>query len=651
MIFPKKTSVFDDRRKYIRLDTVFPVQFCLVGRDRWEIFLSDWIQGFTRNISKEGICLEINNLCADWVVVMRQQRADLSLKIELPFLDKEISAIGRIAWIQEPFDQLEKYLVGIHFEKMDPDKNALLFRYARVKKLFLPVTMAIIAILGLLFGLGTCINMKLIKGNKDLVQQLVSIVQESSVAKQQVKEIARQRGQLELEIQSLDSRLKILLAEEKKYLGIPKASQKNEPDKRQQEVFALVDKLSAEKDLLLEKQIAIQKKENSITEDLLHLDKRKAQLEKVNLEKMYQWLEKRQNGYTGLVTSFEGDSDIKNWAFVYDQSLALQAFTNFSDFERAEMILNFFAKRAKKIKGMFINAYYADNGSPAEYSASTGANLWLGIGILQYTKKSEDKSYLGIAEEIAHAVISLQDIDGGIRGGANAEQRFSADNNLDAYAFFNMLYQITGKPEYHSASNQVLDWLLKHVYDKSDGPIKWGKSDAAIATDTYAWSIAAIGPEKLEELGINPDRIMEFAESNCSTNVIFCRPEGYSVKVKGFDFAPERNLSRGGVVSSEWTAQMVVAFKIMADYYYKKGLKAKGHFYEMKADDYLATLGKMIISSPLSTGQGQSCLPFATQSFVDTGHGWMTPKGNSTGCVSGTAYTIFAYYNYNPLES
>jgi hypothetical protein len=58
----------------------------------------------------------------------------------------------------------------------------------------------------------------------------------------------------------------------------------------------------------------------------------------------------------------------------------------------------------------------------------------------------------------------------------------------------------------------------------------------------------------------------------------------------------------------------------------------------------------MIISSSSPTGQGESCLPYATQDFVDTGHGWMTPKGNSTGSVAGTAYAFFAYYGYNPLE-
>jgi hypothetical protein len=270
---------------------------------------------------------------------------------------------------------------------------------------------------------------------------------------------------------------------------------------------------------------------------------------------------------------------------------------------------------------------------------------------MQYTKKTKDPTYLNLAEEIAARIISLQneDKDGGIRGGPDI-QWYSTEHNLDAYAFFNMLYKITGKKQYLQAQGKALNWLVEHTYDKIDIPIKRGKGDSTIATDTYAWSIAAIGPEKLEGLGMNPDRIVEFAEQNCVVEVICTRPEGQNIKIKGFDFAPQRHLARGGVISSEWTAQMVLAFKIMADFYRKKEMPAKAHAYDMKADEYLAELGKMIISSPSPSGQGESCLPYATLDFVDTGHGWMTPEGKCTGSVAGTAYTIFAYYNYNPLE-
>ena len=53
---------------------------------------------------------------------------------------------------------------------------------------------------------------------------------------------------------------------------------------------------------------------------------------------MYQWLKIHQNPRTGLVMSFEGDSDIANWAFIYDQSLIAQAIPIFLILNRARKI-------------------------------------------------------------------------------------------------------------------------------------------------------------------------------------------------------------------------------------------------------------------------------------------------------------------------
>ena len=635
----KKDYLGLERRKYIRLASVFPVQFRILSLEGKES-LSDWLQGFTNNINKGGICLAVNNLKPELARLIKDRHVKLSLDIEMPLAAVSVPATAKVAWIKDVTGQPNKYLIGLSYEEIAPSANMRIMRYAIAKRLFVPASLTIIIILGLGFLIGTYINVRLIKGNKALVRQLVKIIQESSIAKQTVKAINKEKEDLQLKIQALQLRISVA-QEEKEKLEANQIAQKN----------AVIEKLTQEKAALEEQLIAVQHKENTITEELLRLDKKKVTLEKANLDKMYQWLKIHQNPRTGLVMSFEGDSDIADWAFIYDQSLVAQAFTNFSDFERAKKILDFFAKKVRKTKGLFYNAYYVSDGSPAEAIVHSGPNIWLGMAILQYTKKSQDLSYLGLAEEIASDIINLQnrDSEGGIRGGPQVEW-YATEHNLDAYAFFNMLYKVTTKKRYLQARDEVLNWLVGHTYDKTSLPIKRGKGDSTIATDTYAWSIAAIGPEKLQELGMNPDVILEFAEKYCSVEVSYERPEGGTIKIKGFDFAPQRNVARGGVVSSEWTAQMAISFKIMADFYYKKDMIAKARTYELKADEYLQGLGNMIISSPSPSGQGESCLPYATQDFVDTGHGWVTPKGRSTGSLAGTTYALFAYYNYNPLE-
>ncbi|MCK9594064.1 MAG: PilZ domain-containing protein [Candidatus Omnitrophica bacterium] len=652
-----------ERRQYIRLDSVFPVQFRLVSIDGLQ-FLSDWIQGFTHNISKGGILLDSGNLDSHVRGLLKTGNYAVLLRIRMPLNRPAVDAQARIAWVKEDPEDRLRFFIGLSYEKINPLAQAKIIQYARAKKLFLPFILTIISVLIAGFVIGGYVNMQLVKGNKALVQQLVNILQESSIAKQKIKDISREKEDLHLKIGALQLRLQNIdeekaLLEEKARQGELKVQQEEERARledaknkdRLKELNATVEKLAKEKSAFQEELLGLQHKENKVTEELLRLDERKVVLEKANFDKMYRWLTVHQNQRTGMVMSFEGDNELANWAFIYDQSLALQAYTNFSDFERSNKLMDFFVKKAKRQGGMFYNAYYVSDGTPAEYILHCGPNIWLGIAVLQYGHKTGDPKYLHLAEEIAQPIMALQaeDKDGGIRGGPDVTW-YATEHNLDGYAFFNMLYKATGKQVYLDARDKMLNWLIRNTYNQQDIPIMRGKGDSTIATDTYAWSIAAIGPEKLSELGLNPDKIMEFAETNCAVEVFYPRIGGGNVKIKGFDFAPQRHLARGGVVSSEWTAQMVISFRIMSEYYHKKDMAAKAKFYQEKADEYLSQLCNMIINSPSPSGQGEGCLPYASCDFVDTGHGWSTPKGKATGSVSGTAYTIFAYYHYNPLE-
>jgi len=639
-----------ERRKYLRLDTVFPVQFHLVALEGKQQ-LSDELQGFTNNICKAGLCLVINNLNPTLAKMIKEEKTKFSLNIDLPAVAKPIPALARVAWIKEVSTCPNKYLIGLNYELIEQKQANKIMFYARARKIFVPLALSVIILLVLGIAVNNLLNIKLAESNRILIRKLVKTIQESGIAKQKIIQIAKQSEDLQSKIQHLQSGIQAAEEERESLLRTAKLRESSSLNKIA-ELNKLVQKLKQDKVLSQEQLQGLRNQEAIISEELASLEKDKSTLEKANLGKMYEWLKIHQNPRTGLAMSFEGDSDIANWAFIYDQSLVAQAYTYFGDFDRAKKILNFFDQKAKRSpEGLFYNAYYVFDGEPTEYMVHSGPNIWLGIAILQYSKRANNTQYLKLAEEIAAVLIKFQnqDQEGFIRGGPEVTW-VATEHNLDAYAFFNMLYNITGNNLYLSARDKVLNWLIQHTYDNKDVPIKRGRGDSTIATDTYAWSLAAIGPEKLEESGLDPDIIMEFAQENCSVEVNYTRPEGKTIKIKGFDFAAQRNLSRGGVISGEWTAQMVVAFRIMADFYRKKGTHSKVLTYEAKANEYMTQLGKMVISSPSPSGQGESCLPYATQDFVDTGHGWMTPKGKSTGSLSATTYTIFAYYNYNPLE-
>jgi len=642
MLFKNKTGPAGEQRKYLRLDTVFPVQFRLEDLDG-ETFLSSWLQGFTNNISRGGICLFINNIGPEPLKLIKEKKCKLSLEIDIPINKKAIPAQASIVWFKEISGGKHKCQVGLNYDRISASQNNALMRYAWLKKLFIPVSLSALVVITLILGINSYLNFTLTRSNKLLVEKLASVLKDSSLAKQRIEEIVAQRQDLQLKLKALEERIKSITSQKAQ----TEASNLSQIKQLNEAIAAL----TTEKLVLETKLTDALRTENVAVKELSRLDEKKVVLEKANFDKMYQWLKVHQNNRTGLVSSFEGDQDIANWSFTYDLALLIQAYTYFEDFDRAKKILDFFAHNAKREDGWFLNAYYVNDGLPAEFVMHCGPNIWVGLAVMQYTQRTQDRSYLDLAENIARTIINLQntDGDGGIRGGPNVEW-YSTEHNLDAYAFFNMLAQVTGKKIYALAAQKTITWLLEHTYDRPDLPVKRGKGDSTIATDTYAWSIAAIGPQKLQELGMDPDKIMEFVEENCGVEANFLRLNGQSVKIKGFDFAPQLHTARGGVVSSEWTAQMVVAYKIMEDFYSRNGDRHRAVNYGKKAQMYLSQLGNMIISSSSPSGQGEGCLPYATLDFVDTGHGWMTPKGSHTGSVSGTTYTLFAYYGFNPLE-
>ncbi|MEE8359978.1 MAG: hypothetical protein V3S04_03525, partial [Candidatus Omnitrophota bacterium] len=408
--------------------------------------------------------------------------------------------------------------------------------------------------------------------------------------------------------------------------------------------------LSEDNEMLQKELDVINKRTDMRLKELRNIERVRVNLEKRTADKMYDWILLHQNRRTKLIPSYEGDAFLKDVAFIYDQSLAAQAFLLYGDSESAEDILDFFKYKASKRRGAFVNAYDVNVGSIVEHDVHTGPNTWIGIAAIQHMDMVGTRDYLPMAKSIGDWLIKLQndDKDGGLRGGPN-ETWYSTEHNLDAYAFFTMLHKKTGDDKYKRAARKVLGWIKDNAFTDT-GRINRGKGDATIATDTFSWAIAALGPATLIESGMDPDAIMKFAEDNCKVTVDFQRPDGKIIKVTGFDFARNKHMARGGVISTEWTAQMVVALRIMRDFHEKVVDLKRAYVYRNKYNFYLSQLEKMIISSPSKLGQGAGCLPYATQDNVDTGHGWRTPKGKNTGSVSATAYGIFAIKGYNPLK-
>ncbi|MEA3369411.1 MAG: hypothetical protein U9Q24_03560 [Candidatus Ratteibacteria bacterium] len=627
-----------ERRKFVRLTYVLPVEFYMVSPDHQKR-LTGLIQGFTRNVGKGGLCLEVNNLEERRALRALSGQAELLLYINLPFNQSPVETFGRVAWFKKLDSYPHKFLLGVSYLNSDLPEVSRPIRFAKAVSCFHRAIAVFIIFLFLgLMGLSSS-NVILRKTNKRLVGRLIQISEEQSRVSQEIFYLDDLKEVLDGKLEESRRRISNLKARKTEKLLNEVVFQ--------EELKKAHEKLeNAERKLkdLEEGKVLLQRK-------LAEIKERKAGLDEKSIKKMYNWLKMRQNKSTGLVLSYEGDPFLEDWAFTYDQALAAQCFLLFKDYKSTRKIFDFYLHRAKKVDGGFTNAYDVSGGHVVEYVVHSGPNMWLGLAVLHHISETGDKSYLPLAEEIADWVIVLQneDPEGGIKGGP-AINWVSTEHNLDAYAFFNNLYKATKNKKYLEVSQKVLTWLKNNAYIKAERRLKRGRGDATIATDTFSWAIAALGPALLTEQGMNPDDILEFAEKNCKVTVDYSSPSGDKGKITGFDFAKPRHIGRGGIISSEWTAQMVVSFRIMCDFYFRKNNLKKAKIYQDKAEFFLAELDKLTIDSNTRIGQRAICLPYSTHQNVDTGHGWRTPAGRNTGCIAGTVYAIFAKKGFNPFE-
>ncbi|MFA5039444.1 MAG: PilZ domain-containing protein [Candidatus Omnitrophota bacterium] len=630
----------EEKRRYKRLDHIFPVEFRFLGPAG--IPLGDWREGFTQDISEGGLCLIVTQLGGRDLSLLADPSSVLALNINIPIGEKSVLARARPLWLKALKEGLiNQYMVGVGYEEIDAAENRRMLRFADARKLF----KAFAIVFTLCLSLGLLIagfynvrlryqNEKLVRGMADNLTRQRNLEKGSSLLELKAEEMRFLVSQSSRKIETLERALLLSRGEDKKKISQLEGSL--DFFKKYQE------KLKTDLSGLLTQQA-------QVASDASARRQQAAEMERKVVDKFLRWLVVHQNNATGLVASFEGDADIADWAFTYDQALSAIAFVLFDDAARCRKVLDFYLRAEKIDDGAYLNAYYASTGTAAEYIAHTGPNVWLGLAVLQYTHRYGDKRYLPIAEEIFRWLDIVRDEEGGLRGSKTVTW-YSTEHNLDAYAFYQMLYETTGNPEADRRARETLAWLNANAYSRIAGPlVKRGKGDSTIATDTFAWSIAAVGPKKLKEIGMDPDSILEFALEHCCVKVDFKRPEGYLVSVKGFDFSKASNVGRGGVVSGEWTSQMILSLDLMAAYHQALGDEEKAVFYRGQVNDYIIELSKMIITSPSPVGQGEFCLPYASHEFADTGHGWRTPKGNRTGSVASTAYAIFAMRGFNPL--
>ncbi|MBN1872201.1 MAG: PilZ domain-containing protein [Candidatus Omnitrophica bacterium] len=121
-----------ESRKYVRLDTVFPIEFQVLTKGAKES--AELHEGFTRNVGKGGMCIFVKK-AKDYKqdkLDLQPKETRLKLIVNIP-LDKEpVECSARIEWLERrPGRVVDTYLFGVSYDQIDEKKYKKIIDYVQ----------------------------------------------------------------------------------------------------------------------------------------------------------------------------------------------------------------------------------------------------------------------------------------------------------------------------------------------------------------------------------------------------------------------------------------------------------------------------------------------------------------------------------------
>ncbi len=360
------------------------------------------------------------------------------------------------------------------------------------------------------------------------------------------------------------------------------------------------------------------------------------------------------------------DLVLRNTAFVYDNTLALLAFLaghTTDGLRRAKLIGDAFVYASQHDRlyndGRLRDAYSAGdialppgwtpNGRTGtvpvpgffneklqrffeieQTGISAGNNAWAMIALLALYERTQEQAYLDTARRLGDFIRTFRNNAGlyqGFQGGFDSAESVSptrrawasTEHNLDIFAAFTVMHQITGEPQWQEEALHARAFV-EAMWDSTRGcyltgtndPNQRNTSSGQLPLDTQSWSVLALP----EALALHP-QLLACAEQNHRTS-----HDGFS----GYDF----NEDRDGVWF-EGTAQMATAY-------------AAARVFD-NADNIRQELRRAQQTVPFGDGRG---LAAACHDGVSTDFGFVLYRRLHVGA---TAWNVFAQLGLNPYYS
>ncbi|OGR92265.1 MAG: hypothetical protein A2992_06550 [Elusimicrobia bacterium RIFCSPLOWO2_01_FULL_59_12] len=383
---------------------------------------------------------------------------------------------------------------------------------------------------------------------------------------------------------------------------------------------------------------------------------------------------------TGLFISFFGTQDRKlvQQASTYDQAAAGILALRLGDIERARGIFHFFRsawlegplKSGREGVSGLANFYNAEfGGDGIEKTIHMGPNAWAGLFAATLGNVTQDKEATEWALKVAHwAAQDLAHSGGAVAMGPmhGADdvpwpKIYSTENNLSYYA---LLAELLRAPALEAADRQWLeaeknnleDWLVTTAFDRLAYTMNRGMNpdgvDRIRALDTITWLISALGPERLNARGIDPDRLMLQAQESFEVSVnglAGVDPTDQPEADLTFTLITEEVIPRGAaprtaenghrMIWYEGLGQYINALNTMAHYSEQAGRPEKALAYTEKA----LLLTEQFDQAALPNHAAGAAYAYATDGkfFHD---GWYPPMDAADGPASSLISAVWRCY-------
>jgi len=189
-----------ERRQYIRLGVVFPVEFQKMDEDK----LGPMHEAFTKDVSQNGVQIEVKTLHGKRLESIIPDQTKLKLIINMPIFSEPVEAVGLVKWIQKLEGiPLDRYVMGVSYETIKRDDASRIIKYSLWlyrKPLFIGSIMVVfILIITMLFAFLSDLRIT----RRRLQKKIEAISQEKKVLVDRLKEIELEKTRLNSEMQRI----------------------------------------------------------------------------------------------------------------------------------------------------------------------------------------------------------------------------------------------------------------------------------------------------------------------------------------------------------------------------------------------------------------------------------------------------------------